>query len=368
MVGIESQLPIYIQVTRLVTVSFTRSHYTNKMVKARKYVVKKHFEGLPKREDFEIVEYDLPSLEDGDILLKTEWVSVDPYLRLYNKMQPVPFDQFAPQLGVVVESKDPSIAVGTRIYSNEGWCEYSIININSPDSQIPFHFAYKLPELNGLSPSLGLGAMGASGIAAYFGLLEICKPKSGETVVVSAAAGSIGSLVGQIAKMKGCKVIGFTGSDQKVIWLEEELGFDKAFNYKTVNIEKALKAAAPNGVDCYFDNVGGQMSSLIINQMNEFGRVSVCGCISEYNEDPAEPLQARSLQVAIISKQLKIEGFLCYRWKERYPEAFAELRHWIESGKLKVLEHVTEGFENIFDAFLGLFSGENIGKSVVKLW
>ncbi|XP_052739306.1 prostaglandin reductase 1-like [Bicyclus anynana] len=334
------------------------------MVKTRKYIVKRYFEGIPKRDDFEIVEYELPSLQDGDILLKTEWISVDPYLRLFNKMHPVPFDQFSPQIATVEESKHPKYPVGTKLLSNKGWCEYSILNMNIRDQSLGVH---RLPDMNGLSSSLGVGVMGPSGVTAYFGLLEICKPVAGETVVVTVAAGAVGSIVGQIAKIKGCRVVGFTGSDEKVNWLEKELGFDKAFNYKTVDIEKSLKEATPKGIDCYFDNVGGQISSIIISQMNDFGRVSICGCISAYNEDFAKLPKATIVQVAVVTKQLKIEGFLCHRWENRFSEAYKELHQWIVSGKLKVREHVTEGFDNIFDAFLGLFSGENVGKAVVKL-
>ncbi|XP_045768622.1 prostaglandin reductase 1-like [Maniola jurtina] len=336
------------------------------MVRARKYVVIKHFEGVPHRDDFKIVEYELPSLEDGEILVKTEWVSVDPYLRIYNKMLPVPFDQFSPQIGLIEESKHSQYPVGTRLVTHKGWCDHSIIDMNAPATN-HIEAIYKIPDMNGMSPSLGVGAMGYSGLSAYFGFLEICKPKAGETVVVTAAAGGVGSLVGQIGKIKGCRVIGFAGSDDKVNWLEKDLGFDKAFNYKTVDVKKVLKEAAPNGIDCYFDNVGGEMSSIIISQMNDFGRVSVCGSISVYNEDHVNLPKASVLQLDIVKKQLKIEGFLCNRWEKRYSEAFTDLGQWIKSGKLKYREHVTEGFDNIFDAFIELFHGQNIGKAVVKL-
>nr|XP_034827127.1 prostaglandin reductase 1-like [Maniola hyperantus] len=336
------------------------------MVRARKYVVIKYFEGVPKRDNFEIVEYELPSLEDGEILVKTEWVSVDPYIRIYNKMLPLPFDQFSPQIGLIEQSNHPRYPIGTRLLTHKGWCDYSIIDMNAPVTDHT-EVVYKLPDMNGLSPSLGVGAMGASGLSAYFGLLEICKPKMGETVVVTGAAGAVGSLVGQIAKIKGCRVIGFAGSDDKVNWLEKDLGFDKAFNYKTVDVKRVLKDAAPNGIDCYFDNVGGEISSIIISQMNDFGRVAVCGSISVYNEDHANLSKATVLQLDIIKRQLKIEGFLTTRWEERYSEAFTDLRQWIKSGKLKYREHVTEGFDNIFDAFIELFYGKNIGKAVVKL-
>lgn len=335
------------------------------MVKARKYVVKRHFQGLPKFEDYEIVEQELPPINNGEILIKTEWASVDPYLRAMNSGIPVPYDQFGFQVGLVEDSKDPRFPVGTRVVSHKGWCDYSIIN--TTQEVPPSERVYKLPNLKGLSNSLGCGAVGMPGATAYFGFLEICKPKPGETVVVTGAAGAVGSIVGQIAKIKGCRVIGFVGSDDKVEWLEKELGFDKAFNYKTVDIKRVLKEAAPKGVDCYFDNVGGVISSIIINQMNEYGRVSVCGSISAYNEDMSDPPLAPILQPAINVKQLTIKGFIVWQWADRWSEALSQLTDWIVKGKIKAREHNTEGFDNIFNAFIGMLAGDNIGKAVVKI-
>lgn len=335
------------------------------MVKARKYVVKKYFDGVPKRDDFEIEEYELPPLKDGEILIKAEWVSVDPYLRAYNRFNKIPYDQFSFQVGKVEESKDPNYAVGTKVVTHKGWCDYCIVNPSLPTA--PGQSIYKMPDMQGLPESLAVGAIGMPGVTAYFGFLEICKPKPGETVVVTGAAGAVGSLVGQIAKIKGCKVIGFAGSDDKVQWLEQDLGFDRAFNYKTVNVTEALKQAAPNGVDCYFDNVGGEISSQILGQMNVMGRISVCGSISSYNVDPAQMPKATVVQPAMVFKQLKMEGFLVWRWDGRWPEAFAQLTDWIKSGKMKAREHISEGFENLYDAFVGMLAGKNFGKAVIKI-
>ncbi|KAJ0177360.1 hypothetical protein K1T71_007369 [Dendrolimus kikuchii] len=336
------------------------------MVKARKYVVIKQFNGPPKRDDFDIVEEELSNtLQKDEILVKTEWISVDPYLRIYGLRYPIPYDQFSYQVGIVEESRHPKFPVGTRVVSHKGWRDYTIMDPNKGDSM--FDRVYKLPPLNDLSESLGIGAVGMPGATAYFGFLELCQPKAGETVAVTGAAGAVGSIVGQIAKIKGCRVIGFAGSDDKVKWLENDLGFDKAFNYKTVDVTAALKQAAPKGIDCYFDNVGGEISSLILNQMNEFGRVAVCGSISSYNENPNEVPKATILQPTLVFKQLKVEGFIVWRWFDRWSEAFAELVGWIASGKLKTPEHVTEGFENLFDAFSGMLSGDNFGKAVVKV-
>lgn len=342
-----------------------------KMVKAKKYVVKKTFEGMPKREDYEVVEYELPPLKDGEILVKAEAISVDPYLRAYNNRYPTPYDQFSYQVGVVLESKSTSYPVGARVVSHKGWCTHAILDTkpteDSKPNEDPFQSIYLLPDLKGLPNSIGVGAAGMPGLTAYFGFLEICKPKAGETVVVTGAAGAVGSIVGQIAKLKGCRVIGFAGSDDKVSWLEKALGFDRAFNYKTVDIAKALQEAAPKGVDCYFDNVGGEISSTIISHMNLFGRVSVCGSISAYNENPSQMPKATILQPSIVFKQLRIEGFIVLRWLKRFPEGISQLIEWISSGKIKPREHVTEGFDKLFEAFIGMLKGENIGKAVIRV-
>lgn len=328
--------------------------------------MKNHFKGVPKREDYEVETYEIPPIKDGEVLVKAKWISVDPYLRAYNAQQKIPYDQFSYQVGVVEESKDAEYPVGTKVVSHRGWCDYYVFNPKELLNKTRQDRIYKLPDLQGLSDSLGVGAVGMPGVTAYFGFLDLCQPKAGETVVVTGAAGAVGSLVGQIAKLKGCKVIGFVGSDDKVKWLEQELGFDKAINYKTADVFSALKTAAPKGVDCYFDNVGGELSSVIINQMNLCGRVAVCGSISAYNEDWSKMPKASILQPSIVSKQLKIEGFLVWRWPD-WSQAFFEMVTWIKSGKLKVREHVTEGFDKLFDAFIGMLDGENYGKAVVKV-
>ncbi|GBP37194.1 Prostaglandin reductase 1 [Eumeta japonica] len=336
-------------------------------MKAKKYVVNKYFVGVPKREDFDIVEEELSPLQDGEILVKAEYISVDPYLRAYNRFLKPPYDQFSYQVAIVIESKDLEYPVGTRVVSHEGWRDYAILKPRSTSLDKESRPVYKIPDLQGLPTSLSVGAVGMPGATAYFGFLELCRPRAGETLVVSGAAGAVGSLVGQIGKIHGLRVIGFAGSDDKVQWLTGELGFDHAYNYHTVDLASALKEAAPKGVDCYFDNVGGEFSSTVIQHMNEFGRVSCCGSISSYNADPLQSPKASILQPAIVFKQLKIEGFIVRRWQDRWPEAFEKLIQWIKSGKIVVQEHVTEGFENLYNAFVGMLAGENKGKAVVKI-
>lgn len=247
------------------------------------------------------------------------------------------------------------------IVGNLGWRTHTVVD----PSKIPVkHDLYLLPDLGKVSSSYALGPLGFVGNSAYYGFLDICKPKEGEVVVVSGAAGAVGILVGQIAKIKGCKVIGFAGSDEKCKWLEDEMGFDKAINYKQENLEQALKDAAPDGIDCYFDNVGGTLSYLIIDQMRMFGRISVCGAISGYNDE-------KTLVPAFQTfhrRQLKMEGFINYRWIDQWmKEGMFQMLQWVNDGKIKNYETVTEGFENVSKAFIEMMSGKNFGKAIVKV-
>lgn len=225
-----------------------------------------------------------------------------------------------------------------------------------------------MPNFGNLPISLGLGQLGMPGNTAYFGFLEICKPKASDTVVVSGAAGAVGTLVGQIAKLKGCKVIGITGSDEKCKWLVDELGFDHAINYKKPDsISRELAQYAPLGVDCYFDNVGGKISAIVIEHMREFGRISVCGSISAYNTPRAQWPSEIILQPFFVFKQLKMEGFVVTRFWDKWFDGIEQMRKWTAEGKLKYRETVTQGFENLPQAFIGMLQGQNFGKAIVKV-
>ncbi|NWS84009.1 PTGR1 reductase, partial [Toxostoma redivivum] len=202
-------------------------------------------------------------------------------------------------------------------------------------------------------------------LTAYFGLLEVCKMKPGETVLVNAAAGAVGSVVGQLAKIGGCRVVGCAGSDDKVAYLKK-IGFDEAFNYKTVkSLDEALHKASPDGYDCFFDNVGGEFASVAINQMKKYGRIAVCGAISQYND--SVPQKGPYVQLPMIFKELQMEGFIVSRWNNRRKEGLQALLKWVMEGKVKYHEHVTERFENMPMAFIGMLKGENLGKAVVKV-
>uniref|UniRef100_G1PDY6 Prostaglandin reductase 1 n=2 Tax=Myotis lucifugus TaxID=59463 RepID=G1PDY6_MYOLU len=257
----------------------------------------------------------------------------------------------------VVESKNSAFPTGTVVLASSGWTSHSI----SDGKELE-----KMPEAwpNTLPLSLMLGTLGMPGLTAYFGLLDICSAKSGETVLVNAAAGAVGSVVGQIAKIKGCKVVGAAGSDDKVAYLKK-LGFDVVFNYKTIkSLEETLKKASPDGYDCYFDNVGGEFSNIVIPQMKKFGRIAICGAISTYNS--TRPIPPGPSPEVIIYQELRMEGFLVTRWKNDHQKALNELMKWVSEGKIQYQEYVTEGFENMPAAFMGMLKGDNLGKTIVK--
>ncbi|XP_013164679.1 PREDICTED: prostaglandin reductase 1-like isoform X1 [Papilio xuthus] len=347
--------------------SIARRFYSGHVGKteARKYVLTKHFQGEPKKSDFEIVQEELPELKDGEILTEAEYLSVDPYMRAYMIGYKLPTVMIGGQVAKIIASRNDKYPVGGYVSGYFGWRTHTIYNPNIIIAKADLLPTYLLPDMSPYPVSLALGVLGMPGNTAYFGLQEICKPKSGETIAITGAAGAVGSHVGQIGKILGCRVIGFAGSDEKCEYLEKELGFDRAFNYKTVNIQKALREGAPDRVDCYFDNVGGEISSAIMNYMNKYGRVAVCGSVSSYN-DPALP-KVTIVQPAIVFKELKVEGFIVNRWTDRWNEGVNANLSWLREGKLKYEEKVYHGFDNMVDALVGMLRGENLGKAIVKV-
>ncbi|XP_032680454.1 prostaglandin reductase 1-like [Odontomachus brunneus] len=342
------------------------STHPRKMVKAKRYVVAKHFVNSPEPADLKLVEEELPDLQNGEYLVQAEYLSVDPYMKPYVLKYPLGITMIGAQVAKIVESKNPKYPIGKRIVGYLGWRTHTIIDPNmKEDENFMNRNEYILPDIGDLSPSLALGVLGMPGNTAYFGLLEICKPKPGETLVISGAAGAVGSHVGQIGKNMGLTVIGICGSNEKCKWLTDELGFDFAINYKTMSVVTSLRKIAPQGVDCYFDNVGGDISSAIMYQMNQFGRVAACGSISCYEKSSLP--QCMILQPAIVSKELKMEGFIVRRWKDRWQEGIQQNLQWIREGKLIYRETITKGFENMFEAFIGMMHGQNIGKAIVQV-
>ena len=320
-----------------------------------------HPQGTPTAEQFQFETRETPTLTAGQVLLKTRCVSIDPYMRdrmSTTKSYVDPFEIGQPITGGVVaeviESQSDALAVGSTVVGNLQWQEHSVADAKTlnpvPADQAP--------------TSYFLGLLSMPGLTAYFGLLDICQPKAGETVVVSGAAGAVGMVVGQLAKIQGARVIGTAGSDEKVAYLKA-LGFDEAINYKTADIPAALAAAAPNGVDCYFDNVGGAITDAVYDLLNKHARIAVCGQISTYNatETPVGPRPEGKL----LKTSTKLQGFIVSDYLSRWPEGVQQLGEWYGQGKLKFEETVTAGFDQIPAAFLGLFQGENTGKALVKV-
>ncbi|XP_042553857.1 prostaglandin reductase 1 [Dipodomys spectabilis] len=328
------------------------------MVQAKSWTLKKHFEGHPTDSNFQLKTTELPPLKNGEVLLEALFLSVDPYMRVAAKRLKEGDMMMGEQVARVVESKNSAFPTGTIVLGFLGWTTHSI-----SDGKKLQKLLAEWPDTVPLS--LALGTVGMPGLTAYFGLLEICGAKSGDTVMVSAAAGAVGSVVGQIAKLKGCKVVGSAGSDEKIAYLKK-IGFDVAFNYKMEkSLEQALKNASPDGYDCYFDNVGGEFSNAVISQMKTFGRIAICGAISTYNSTHALPPGPPPEK--IIYHQLRMEGFLYNRWPEDVRQkALKDLLKWVSEGKIQYHEYIIEGFENMPAAFMGMMKGDNLGKTIVK--
>jgi hypothetical protein len=255
----------------------------------------------------------------------------------------------------VVASKAPGLSPGDIVFGDTGWQEYAAV---------PAKHLTRMPKVEPMTHLLSV--YGIAGLTAYFGLLEIGKPKAGETVVVSAAAGSVGSIVGQIAKIKGCHVVGVAGGQEKCDWLTSELGFDAAIDYKDGAVFKALRAAAPKGIDVYFDNVGGDILEACLPQMNNYGRIACCGAISQYDGAPSAH-GPRGVPGLIVVKRLIMQGFIVMDFMNQRDKALADLQAWVANGKLKVQEDVIDGLEKTPQALIGLLAGENRGKRMIRV-
>jgi NADPH-dependent curcumin reductase CurA len=257
-------------------------------------------------------------------------------------------------LAEVVVSQSPLLQPGDIVFGDTGWREFAAV---------PARHLIKMPRIEPMTYLLSV--YGIAGLTAYFGLLNVGRPKAGETVAVSAAAGSVGSIVGQIAKIKGCHVVGIAGGADKCNWLTSDLGFDAAVDYKAGPVFKPLRAAAPNGIDVYFDNVGGDILEACIAQMNQFGRIACCGAVSQY--DVPSATGPRGVPGTIVVKRLTMQGFIVMDFEDQRQQALADLQSWVGSGQLKVQEDVIDGLENTPQALIGLLAGENRGKRMIKL-
>jgi hypothetical protein len=316
--------------------------------------------GWPEEGNFRLIESPVPVPGDNQLLLRAHWLSLDPYMRgrmndgrSYVKPVDVGAVMCGECISEVVESRHPKYSVGDWVHGDLGWQEYAVSDgsgLRKLDPRVP------------LTAQLSL--LGMPGLTAYFGLLDIGQPKAGETVVVSAAAGAVGGVVGQLAKIHGARAVGIAGGAAKCGYVVDELGFDACLDYKAGDLAGQLKAAAPDGVDVYFDNVGGEITDTVLGRMNPFSRMPLCGLISQYNATEAYGI--RNFR-SILVNRIRVQGFIVFDYMKRYREGFEALAGWYAEGRLRGRETVAEGLESAPRAFLGLLRGENTGKQLVKL-
>ncbi|WP_129641725.1 NADP-dependent oxidoreductase [Peristeroidobacter agariperforans] len=318
--------------------------------------------GAVKRTDFNYVEEPARSPGDNEVLVKTLYLSLDPAMRGWmnegkSYVPPVALGEVmrAGGVGKVIESKHPKFSAGDFVYGTLGIQEYATLDGKG---------------LSKVDPSVAplpvyLGTLGMPGMTAYFGLLDIGKPQPGETVVVSGAAGAVGTVVGQIAKIKGCRVVGIAGGKQKCDYLTQTLGFDAAIDYKSEDVKKALRQHCPKGVDVYFDNVGGDILDIVLTQLARKARIIICGAISQYNSTSG--VKGPSNYMSLLVNRASMTGMVVFDYADRYPEAGREMAGWLQSGQLKTREDIVSGLETFPETLLKLFSGENFGKLVLKV-
>jgi NADPH-dependent curcumin reductase len=318
--------------------------------------------GLPKRSDWKYSEEPLRDPRDGELLIKALYISLDPAMRGWinegkSYVPPVGIGEVmrAGALGRVIASKNPSFAPGDHVTGLLGVQEYAI-----SDGKMLMKVDPAIAPL-----PVFLGALGMTGMTAYFGLLEVGQPKPGDTVVVSAAAGATGMIVGQIAKIKGCRAIGIAGGKEKCDYIVKDLGFDAAIDYKAEDVRKSLQTHCPKGIDIYFDNVGGEILDIALSLLARGARVAICGAISQYNN--TTPIKGPSNYLSLLINRATMKGFLVFDYADRYREAAREMAGWRAAGKLKSREDIVDGFDKFPEALLMLFKGENFGKLMIRV-
>ena len=329
-------------------------------VRNRQVLLASRPQGWPTADNFRFVETELPSISDNQVLVRSHWLSLDPYMRgrmgegrSYVKPVELGAVMCGEVIAEVIESKHPKFAVGDFVHGDLGWQLYAVSDgkgIHKLDPRMPL--------------TAQLSVVGMAGLTAYFGLLDIGQPKPGETVVVSAAAGAVGGIVGQLAKIHGARAIGIAGGAEKCRFVVDELGFDACLDYKAGDLAGQLKAATPKGVDVYFDNVGGEILDTVLGRMNPFSRLPMCGLISQYNA--TEAYGVKNIR-SILVNRIRVQGFIVFDYGDRYKPALVELAQWLAAGKIKYRETIAHGLDAAPEAFLGLLRGENIGKQLVKL-
>lgn len=332
------------------------------MATNRLFRLRQRPQGLAGKEDFSYLTEDIPSLREGQVLVKVKYLSLDPTNRIWMSdmpqyMEPVGLGEVMRGGGVgeVIDTRSVRFQKGDRVSGLLGWQEYALM----PESAVR-----KLPDWD-LPWEVFLGPLGATGLTAYFGLLEIGQPRPGETVVVSAAAGAVGSIVGQIAKIKGCRTVGIAGSADKCRWLVEDLGFDAAINYRSGNLGSALDRHCPDGIDIYFENVGGETLEEVLKRVNLFARIPLCGLISGYNAE--HPVPGPFNFGRLLMQRVRLQGFIVVDFAARFPEALSQLASWMNEGRIKYRSTIVKGLEKAPDALNMLFRGENIGKLLIQV-
>jgi NADPH-dependent curcumin reductase CurA len=332
----------------------------------RRFVLASRPVGKPGVDNFRLEEVPVPVPGDGEVLLRTRWLSLDPYMR--GRMNagesyaaPVELDDVmvGGTVSEVVVSNNPRFAPGELVSAFAGWQDYAVSDgagLMKVDPRID-------------PPSYALGVLGMPGLTAYVGLLDIGEPKTGETVVLAASTGAVGSVVGQVARLKGCRVVGIAGAKEKCEYAVEVLGYDACISHYDEDLAEQLAAACPDGIDVYFENVGGSSWEAVMPLLNTFARIPVCGLIAHYNQTelPPGPDRMSLLQAMILQKSIKMQGFIVGNYLHRAPDFIRDMSGWVAEGKVKYREDVVDGLENAPEAFLGLFSGANFGKLVVKV-
>lgn len=329
----------------------------------RQFLLAAHPQGALKKSDLQLQVAEMPQAGAGEVLVKTEYISLDPSMKgqMENRsdyVAPLALGDVmrARAVGTVVESRHPDYAEGDQVFGYFGMQEYAV----SDGKNIPFHVYH-----NPVDPPVAVGMLGGTGMTAYFGLLDIGQPRAGDTLVVSGAAGATGSIAGQIGKIKGCRVIGIAGTDEKCDWLTADLGFDHAINYKTADVGAKLDEFCPEGIDVYFDNVGGEILDLCLARLAMHARVVLCGGISHY--ESTQPPPGPSNYFNLVFRRARMEGFILVDFTERFDEARDALRGWYDAGLLQQRATVMEGFEQLPAALVQLFRGANTGKMMVKV-
>lgn len=334
------------------------------MTMNRSWILKSRPVGDVKEGDLELVSQELPPLQAGQVRARTIYLSLDPTNRIWMSdmdayLPPVKIGEpmRGGSLAVITETTDEAVPVGSKILTGlASWSEYHTLKASEVNV---------LPEFPGMPLTAWMGPLGATGMTAYFGLMDIAKPRAGETLVVSAAAGAVGSMVGQIGKIHGCRVVGIAGSDDKCRWLEEVAGFDATINYKSEDVGAALDKHCPDGIDINFENVGGKIMDEVISRLNDFSRMPLCGLISTYNA--TDPVPGPYNFSNLLMRRTLVKGFIIIDYLDRFPEGLQVMGGWLAEGKLKFETDIVDGLENAPASLERLFTGKNLGKLVVKV-